>query len=135
MYLVLITTHTTSGGPPAQSAASLVSVTAGSNPVELPGRTPGCCRSSAASHSVSAVVSGEVTALSLSAPGFLCTETVAGERRRLQDGLEFIEMELFCCLLQLTSLAYASKSSFLLYSFFLPFPPSMRSPGSSCVYS
>lgn len=71
-------------------------------------------------------------------PGFLCTQTLAGERRHLQDGLEFIEMDLLCCLLQLTSLAYTSKSFFLLYSFFLSFSPSLpsiRSPGWSCVYS
>lgn len=51
---------------------------------------------------------------------FFCTQTVARERRHLQDGLEFIEMDL----LQLSSLAYTSKSSFLLYPFMLS--PSLR---------
>lgn len=55
----------------------------------------------------------------LSAPGFLCTQIVAGERKHLQDGLEFIEIDLLCCLLQLTSLAYTSKPVFLLYPSFL----------------
>lgn len=59
---------------------------------------------------------------------FLCLE---GERRHLKERLEFIEMDLVCCLLQPD--LHKKKSSFLLYSFFMSFSPSVRSPGLSCL--
>lgn len=119
---------------PVCCLARVSSVTGGSNPAVFPGKTPVCCHSYSSSSlslfffttlCASAVVPGELTGLRkqsflLQVFFFFCTQTVARERRHLQDGLEFIEMDL----LQLSSLAYTSKSSFLLYPFMLS--PSLR---------
>ncbi len=127
VHLVLIITHNEQQCTgPVCCLTRASSVTGGSNPAVFPGTTPCCCHGCNSSFlplsfsSLPRCSHIRWTDRSEGA-GFLCTENVAGGRRHLQDGLEFIEIDLFCCLLQLTSQTYTSKSSFLLYPSFLSF--------------